>query len=120
MRLFTLAAALFACMTFSALADDEPVCRPLDDIKIHALSQGLEEEAIVVVYDADHPGFVESYHAALGWSIPSESEPIGMLFLLGGSVVLLALIEPEDCVRFHAKIQSAIHGAVWRRVNDGA
>lgn len=109
LKILAMCAAL-CCVTSMANASQ---CVPIEEYDALIESSGVPRSAIVAKRGAD---FVISYNDALGFSIPADSKPIGMFFIIGPVVVLAAIVEDGGCVKYATRIplwkhQRALTGA---------
>lgn len=77
---------------------------------------GLAKEVNAKLVTADGDQFVKDYNAALGFTLPADSDPIGMIFVIGDKSVLIAIVEREGCVKYAANVPLHKHQTALRGV----
>lgn len=76
-------------------------CVPLANYDAAIAGAGIPRSAIVTAQGAD---FVVAYSSALGFPVPVDSNPVGMFFITGPKVVLVAIVEAEGCVKYATRV----------------
>lgn len=76
-------------------------CVPLANYDAAIANAGIPREAVVTAQGAD---FVVAYSNALGFPVPADSNPVGMFFITGPKVVLVAIVEAEGCVKYATRV----------------
>lgn len=97
LRVLAMCAALIGAAGAASAAE----CVPLDTYDAAIANAGVPRSAVVTAQGAE---FVIEYSAALGFPLPADSNPIGMFFITGPSVVLVAIVETEGCVKYATRI----------------
>lgn len=75
----------------------------------------------VSVYRTDDLSFVNAYTKALGFSLPDNSAPVGMMVVTHQNRALVMLVENEGgkCIRYSATIPLQAHQAAFAAATSG-